>query len=144
MSFSTLNKFDDQGHPIKYDSFPTEDEAIARIAELAALGLTDAFYIDDDVTAGDGNRVINNPKHWVADTVNKTVTLNTTAFNDEVEENQFKSLRRERDEKLDDTDWWVMRGSITDAQTAYRQALRDLPANTADPANPTWPTKPGA
>ena len=24
----------------------------------------------------------------------------------------------------------------------YRQALRDLPANTSDPANPTWPTKP--
>jgi len=24
----------------------------------------------------------------------------------------------------------------------YRQALRDLPANTTDPANPTWPTKP--
>jgi len=142
MSFSTLNKFDDQGHPIKYDNFPTEDKAIARIAELAALGLTDAFYIDDDVTAVDGNRVINNPKHWVADTVNKTVTLNTTAFNDEVKENQFKSLRRERDEKLDDTDWWVMRGSMTDAQAAYRQALRDLPANTADPTDITWPDEP--
>ena len=24
----------------------------------------------------------------------------------------------------------------------YRQTLRDLPANTADPSNPTWPTKP--
>ena len=142
MSFSTLNKFDDQGHPIKYDNFPTEDKAIARIVELKALGLTDAFYIDDDATAVDGKRVINNPKHWVADTVNKTVTLNTTSFNDEVKKNQFKSLRRERDEKLDDTDWWVMRGSMTDAQTAYRQALRDLPANTADPSNITWPEEP--
>ena len=142
MSFSTLNKFDDQGHPITYDNFPTEDKAIARIVELKALGLTDAFYIDDDATAVDGKRVISNPKHWVADTVNKTVTLNTTSFNDEVKKNQFKSLRRERDEKLDDTDWWVMRGSMTDAQTAYRQALRDLPANTADPSNITWPEEP--
>jgi hypothetical protein len=25
---------------------------------------------------------------------------------------------------------------------AYRQALRDLPANTVDPANPVFPTKP--
>jgi len=25
----------------------------------------------------------------------------------------------------------------------YRQALRDLPANTTDPANPDWPVKPG-
>ena len=24
----------------------------------------------------------------------------------------------------------------------YRKALRDLPANTSDPANPNWPTKP--
>ena len=24
----------------------------------------------------------------------------------------------------------------------YRQALRDLPANTVDPANPIWPVKP--
>ena len=29
------------------------------------------------------------------------------------------------------------------AWSNYRQALRDLPANTDDPANPTWPTKPG-
>jgi len=30
-------------------------------------------------------------------------------------------------EKLQETDWWVLRGSITDAQTTYRQALRDIP-----------------
>jgi len=32
-----------------------------------------------------------------------------------------------------------------DTKTAwsnYRKALRDLPANVADPANPTWPEKP--
>lgn len=54
----------------------------------------------------------------------------------------FEKLRKERDRKLDDTDWWVMRGSITEAQTNYRQALRDLPANTSDPTDVTWPTKP--
>ena len=56
----------------------------------------------------------------------------------------WEELRRERDQLLHDTDWWVLRGSITEAQTAYRQALRDLPADTADPANPTWPVAPGA
>jgi len=56
----------------------------------------------------------------------------------------FAELRRERDQLLHDTDWWVLRGSITEAQTSYRQALRDLPANTPDPANPTWPVAPGA
>ena len=54
----------------------------------------------------------------------------------------FAELRRERDQLLNNTDWWVLRGSITEAQTSYRQTLRDLPANTADPANPIWPTTP--
>ena len=54
----------------------------------------------------------------------------------------FAALRRERDQLLNNTDWWVLRGSITEAQTSYRQTLRDLPANTADPTNITWPEKP--
>jgi len=56
----------------------------------------------------------------------------------------FAALRRERDNLLHDTDWWVLRGSISESQTTYRQQLRDLPANTADAANPTWPVAPGA
>tara|TARA_R110000824_G_C15016684_1_gene657950 strand:- start:20 stop:298 length:279 start_codon:yes stop_codon:yes gene_type:complete len=52
------------------------------------------------------------------------------------------ALRMKRNQLLADTDWWILRGSPTDAQTAYRKALRDLPANTADPSNITWPTKP--
>ena len=54
----------------------------------------------------------------------------------------FAELRRERDQLLNDTDWWVLRGSITEAQTTYRQALRDLPTNIADPTSITWPEKP--
>jgi len=54
----------------------------------------------------------------------------------------WAALRNKRNRLLGDTDWWVLRGSPTDAQTAYRTALRDLPANTADPSNPTWPEEP--
>ena len=32
--------------------------------------------------------------------------------------------------------------TLTDAMKTYRQALRDLPANTADPQKVTYPTKP--
>jgi hypothetical protein len=57
----------------------------------------------------------------------------------------FAALREKRDQLLHDTDWWASSDlSITEDQTTYRQALRDLPANTADPANPTWPVAPGA
>ena len=54
----------------------------------------------------------------------------------------FAVLREKRDQLLNNTDWWVLRGSITEDQTTYRQALRDLPANTADPTSITWPEKP--
>ena len=37
---------------------------------------------------------------------------------------------------------WTGNSDVTmsDAMTAYRQALRDLPANTSDANNITWPT----
>jgi len=54
----------------------------------------------------------------------------------------MRLLRLERNKRLEATDWWVMRGDATEAQLNYRQLLRDLPANTADPANPVWPSIP--
>jgi len=57
-----------------------------------------------------------------------------------------KVLERFRDKRnllLAETDWWASSDrTMTAEQTAYRQALRDLPANTTDPENPVWPTKP--
>jgi len=57
----------------------------------------------------------------------------------------FIELRIERDGKLSASDWTQTADAPVDAAAwaTYRQALRDLPANTADPANPSWPTKPG-
>ena len=53
------------------------------------------------------------------------------------------ALRAERDRLLTETDWWVLPDRTASAeQLAYRQALRDLPATTSDPANPVWPSKP--
>ena len=62
-------------------------------------------------------------------------------------------VRRERNLLLAETDWVTLK-AIDDSNDGlgiqlpqvwmdYRQALRDLPANTVDPANPVWPTKPG-
>lgn len=53
-------------------------------------------------------------------------------------------LRKERDHKLSASDWTQVPDAPVDqaAWAAYRQALRDLPANTTDPANPVWPTPP--
>ena len=60
-----------------------------------------------------------------------------------VTENAWSNLRTKRTKLLTETDYLALVDSTlsTDMRT-YRQALRDLPANTSDPANPTWPTKP--
>ena len=61
----------------------------------------------------------------------------------------LKKLRAERDELLSQTDKYATidfpHGSEAAKQAwlDYRQALRDLPANT-DPSNPTWPIAPDA
>lgn len=56
----------------------------------------------------------------------------------------LQNLREERNRRLAETDYLALADHTLSADmTAYRQALRDLPANTTDPANPVWPTKPG-
>ena len=48
-----------------------------------------------------------------------------------------------RDTLLLETDWWGASDlTMTDAQTAYRQALRDVPDQEGFPDTVTWPTKP--
>mgnify|MGYP001486004980 CR=1 FL=1 len=52
-------------------------------------------------------------------------------------------LREERNRRLAETDYLALSDVTLSTEMAeYRQALRDLPANTSDPANPTWPVKP--
>ena len=57
---------------------------------------------------------------------------------------QMKELRSRRNQLLAETDYLGLPdlGGFSAEMTAYRQALRDLPANTSDPANVVWPTKP--
>ncbi len=55
----------------------------------------------------------------------------------------LKVLRNKRNQLLAETDFYALSDvTMSDEMKTYRQALRDLPANTSDPANPTYPTKP--
>lgn len=65
------------------------------------------------------------------------------------EQNELDSIifRNTRNSRLADSDWTQAADSpLSDAKKAewatYRQQLRDLPANTTDPANPIWPAPP--
>lgn len=52
-------------------------------------------------------------------------------------------VRTERDTLLKETDVWALSDrTMTAEQTAYRQALRDIPDQSGFPTDITWPTKP--
>lgn len=52
-------------------------------------------------------------------------------------------IRSKRDRLLAETDWQAGTDvTMTDAQKAYRQALRDVPQTFANPEDVVWPTKP--
>jgi len=68
----------------------------------------------------------------------------TTSIPDEVFWNR---LRNKRNFLLSSTDWVVIKAkeegtTLSTAWKTYRKDLRDLPANTTDPKNVTWPTQP--
>jgi hypothetical protein len=58
------------------------------------------------------------------------------------------TLRKQRNRFLDQTDKYIVADyphptpEARQAWLDYRQALRDLPANTEDPTNPVWPVRP--
>jgi len=53
------------------------------------------------------------------------------------------ALRAERNQRLAQTDWWASSDlTMTEAQKAYRQALRDITEQTGFPENIDWPQEP--
>lgn len=72
-----------------------------------------------------------------ADAVTAETTTVVNAWN-------LAALRTKRNQLLAETDYLALSDvTLSSEMTTYRQTLRDLPANTTDPANPVWPTKPG-
>ena len=53
-------------------------------------------------------------------------------WNDASVERKLLQIKQIRLEHLQETDWWVSRGTMTDAQKDFRQNLRDIPANHVD------------
>ena len=84
------------------------------------MNYTVSYNADDSITFFDvdGNR-INKPDGW-----DEKITELQAA-------EPLRLLRIERDRLIQQTDWWVLPDrTATPAQLAYRQALRDLPANS--------------
>jgi len=69
-------------------------------------------------------------------------TLSAAELSD-AKQRGYTELRKNRNYLLSRTDFYANSDvTMPDDIKTYRQALRDLPANTADPFNITWPTDP--
>jgi hypothetical protein len=56
---------------------------------------------------------------------------------------KWTAVRRDRDRKLAETDYLALSDStLASNMKTYRQALRDVPEDNADPDDISWPTKP--
>jgi hypothetical protein len=78
-------------------------------------------------------------------TIGWTVTDKTADETTEYDTSKATENRSTRDELLKDTDWWATSDrTMTQAQTDYRQALRDITthANWPDLSESDWPVKP--
>tara|TARA_Y100000996_G_C22430861_1_gene605598 strand:- start:78 stop:461 length:384 start_codon:yes stop_codon:yes gene_type:complete len=93
------------------------------------------------VTGADSNGTAiesSNPDDW------GTTWSAVKAKSDELKAAEpMKLLRAERDIRLAVTDWWASSDlTMSDARTAYRQALRDITDSATSLDDVTWPTKP--
>ena len=62
---------------------------------------------------------------------------------EEIAASNLLCLRKERNKKLAETDWWANSDlTMTAEQTAYRQALRDITNTYNSLETVVWPTKP--
>ena len=60
-----------------------------------------------------------------------------------IAEQPLKELRAERDRKIAETDWWASSDiTMTQEQSDYRQALRDITNSYSSLEDVVWPVKP--
>ena len=114
----------------KYQDFAVEADAVTHVEQC-------------------GGFVVPNPggstNYWVVDESAQTVVNNQDQADADALESSWASLRIERNALLTSSDWTQGTDSPLDDKAewvTYRQSLRDLPASTEDPTDPTWPEAP--
>ena len=116
----------------KYQDFAVEADAVSHVEQYGG-------FVAPDPGGG--------TSYWVVDEDAQTVTNDQAQADADALASSWVSLRTERNALLASSDWTQYTDSPLDDEAkaewaTYRQELRDLPASTEDPANPTWPSAP--
>ena len=116
----------DKGVVTKYQDFDSKSDADAHVVSFGGKVVEG---LDDNLA------------YWDVSGDSPTKDTDQLAADETV--NKWAALRSERNERLAETDHHALSDTtLADNMKTYRQSLRDLPASTDDPTDPTWPTKP--
>ena len=119
----------------------TDEDVQARLNQLGdyqAEGVYNITWSDSKVSAVTGQDMegedITIQTHFSGDDTTKDARLLA---------DKWVNVRRDRDRKLAETDYLALSDStLASDMKTYRQSLRDVPADNADPDDISWPTKP--
>ena len=118
----------------------------ATIAKLMEAASTPAEYSADGIETSAKS-------YPAASTIYEEVDIDEVVLRDHkwltaaYDTEEWAALRAKRDKLLAASDWVVVKAQesgedVPAAWVTYRAALRNLPAATSDPANPSWPSMP--
>ena len=117
----------DAGKITKYQDYDDRESAVAHIQTHSGVKVVEGLDNALEYWDVSGDSPVKDTDQLAAD---------TTA-------NEWASLRLERNRRLAETDYHALSdNTLADNMKSYRQSLRNLPANTANPASPSWPSKP--
>ena len=119
----------------------TDEDVQARLAQLGdyqAEGVYNITWSDSKVSAVTGQDIEGNDV-----TIDTHFSGDDTAKDARLLADKWVRIRILRDRKLAETDYLALSDStLASDMKTYRQSLRDVPADNADPDDISWPEKP--
>jgi hypothetical protein len=127
-------------------SFPAtpSDETLQEFGMFRVFNATQPGLTDTQVLEEDPPVFSNEDQRWTQIWRVRDMTAEEVASRNDA---QAANIRAQRDIKLAETDWIVIKNlelnaNIPGAWEVYRQALRDVPAQSGFPWTITWPNQP--
>ena len=110
------------------------------------IGSTTISFVDDEEASETYGQTITKYSEYESVSIGNTYNNGTWIRPQDSTLDHWKILRYNRDKRLTQSDWKVLPGSPFESKLdewkTYRQALRDLPANTSDPKKVVYPRRP--